>query len=130
MSHPNEDRLRALYATFPAGDLDGFLDGCTEDVTFTVPGATPGSGVFTRSQFPEWITVVLAATGGSFREELLDMCANDEHVVRLLLHSFDRDGRHHEYRTGHICELRGGRIARWVEHPGSLREFEAAWGRR
>jgi hypothetical protein len=29
MAHPNEERLRDLYATFAKGDLQGFLDGCT-----------------------------------------------------------------------------------------------------
>jgi len=48
MAHPNEMRLRDLYATFARGDLVGFLKGCTDDVTFTVPGTTPASRVFTR----------------------------------------------------------------------------------
>lgn len=41
MSHPNEDRLRALYATFANGDLAGFLDRCTDDVTFEARAALP-----------------------------------------------------------------------------------------
>jgi hypothetical protein len=56
--------------------------------------------------------------------------ADDEHGVLLLHHEFDRDRRHREYRTVHIVEFRSGKIARWAEHPGSLREFEAAWGTR
>jgi steroid delta-isomerase-like uncharacterized protein len=129
MAHPNEERLRELYAVFATGDLAGFLAGCADDVTFTVPGRTPGSGVFTKSDFTEWITGVIGATGGTFREHVLDVFANDSHGVLLLRHEFDRDGVHREYRTAHICELRDGRIARWTEHPGSLDEFEDAWGR-
>jgi ketosteroid isomerase-like protein len=45
-----------LHATFAQGDLQGFLDGCTDDVAFTVPGNTPGSGMFTKASFTEWIT--------------------------------------------------------------------------
>ena len=130
MPHPNEDRLRDLYAIFAKGDLQGFLDGCTDDVTFTVPGNTPGSGVFTKSGFVEWITGVIGQTGGTFQEHVLDVFANDEHGLLLLHHEFDRDGAHREYRTAHICELRDGRIAKWSEYPGSLREFEEAWGTR
>jgi len=129
MAHPNEDRLRDLYATFANGDLDGFLAGCTDDVTFTVPGSTPGSGVFTKPTFVEWITTVIGATGGTFQEHVLDVFANDEHGLLLLHHEFDREGQHREYRTAHIVELRDGAISRWEEHPGSLREFEDAWGR-
>jgi ketosteroid isomerase-like protein len=42
--HPNEERLRDLYAKFAQGDLPAFLDGCTDNVRFTVPGNPPGSG--------------------------------------------------------------------------------------
>jgi ketosteroid isomerase-like protein len=126
MPHPNEGRLRELYARFAVGDLPGFLDGCTDDVTFTVPGVSLASGVFTKATFIPWISRVIGATGGTFREDILDVIANDDHGVLLLHHGFELRG-HHEYRTAHICELRGGKIARWTEHPGSLAEFEAAW---
>ncbi len=130
MGHPNEEHLRDLYAIFAKGDLPGFLDGCSHDVTFTVPGNTPGSGTFTREQFTDWIVGVLGQTGGTFQEHVLDVFANDEHGVLLLHHEFDRDGKHRVYRTAHIVELRDGLIASWTEHPGSLNEFEEAWGTR
>src|SRR5437762_2601450 len=113
MTHPNETRLRELYATFATGNLPGFLEGCTEDVTFTAPGNTPGSGTFTKAEFTGWIVGVLGPTGGSFREDVLDVFANDDHGLVLLRHEFDRDGKHHEYRTAHICELRDGKISKW-----------------
>jgi len=65
--------------------------------------------------------------GGTFREDVLDVFANDDHGVLLLRHEFDRNGKR-EYRTAHICELKAEKIAKWTEHPGSLAEFEAAWG--
>jgi ketosteroid isomerase-like protein len=128
--HPDERGLRDLYARFAQGDLQAFLDGCTDDVTFTVPGNTPGSGSYTKANFVKWITGVLAQTNGTFQEHVLDVFANDEHALLLLHHEFDRDGQHREYGTAHICELRDGLIASWREHPGSLSEFEAAWGTR
>jgi ketosteroid isomerase-like protein len=127
MMHPNEVHLRELYAKFSTGDLAGFLAGCTDDVTFTVPGTTLVSGVFTKETFVPWISSVMAASAGTFREEVLDVFANDQHGVLLLRHEFDRGGKR-EYRTAHICALSNGKIARWTEHPGSQAEFEAAWG--
>jgi hypothetical protein len=59
---------------------------------------------------------------------VLDVFANDDHGVLLLHHEFDRDSVHRSYQTAHACLLRGGRIARWEERPGSMAEFEAAWG--
>ena len=76
-----------------------FLDGCTDDVTFTVPGNTPGSGLFTKATFTEWITGVLGQTNFTFQEDVLDVFANDEHGILLLFHLFERDGQHREYNT-------------------------------
>jgi hypothetical protein len=58
----------------------------------------------------------------------VDVVANEEHGVLLLLHRFERGGQPRAYRTLHRCELRDGLIARWEEYPGSLEEFEDAWG--
>jgi ketosteroid isomerase-like protein len=127
MAHQNEDTLRRGYAAFAQGDLSGFLSICTDDVTFTVPGTSPASGVYTKATFVPWITRIIGLTGGTFREEILDVFANEDHGVLLLRHSFDRDGKPREYRTAHICKMRDGKISTWIEHPGSLEEFEAAW---
>ena len=129
MSHPNENHLRELYAVFAKGDLPGFLAGCTDDVTFTVPGNTPGSGRFTKDTFIEWITGVLGQTGGTFQEHVLDVFANDEHGILLLHHEFDREGVHREYGTAHVVQLRDGQISAWEERPHDLGAFEDAWGR-
>jgi ketosteroid isomerase-like protein len=130
VANPNEDRLRQLYELFAKGDLQGFLDGCTDDVTFTVPGNTPGSGTFTKQTFIEWITGVLGQTDGTFREYVLDVFANEDHGILLLHHEFYRDGKYRQYGTAHICVLRDGLISAWEERPGSTQEFEEAWGTR
>jgi ketosteroid isomerase-like protein len=130
MGHPNENQLRRLYGVFAQGDVEGFLDGCTDDVVFAVPGYATVSGSHTRAEFPSWIQEVIGRTGGTFREDIVEVFANDEHGVLLLVHTFERDGQSYEYQTAHIVEFRDSKIARWTEHPGSMREFEAAWGRR
>jgi ketosteroid isomerase-like protein len=128
MAHPNEDRLRQLYATFAKGDLPGFLEGCTDDVTFTVPGSSRASGAFSKSTFVDWITAILGATGGTFQEHVLDVFANDDHGILMLHHEFDRDAKHREYLTAHAVKFEAGRISAWEERPGSMAEFEDAWG--
>lgn len=128
MAHSNELKLRELYVKFAQGDIDGFLAGCTEDVTFKVPGGAAVSGSFTKATFMAMLAPVMERSGGTFREDVLDVFANDEHGVLLLRHRFERDGQPREYRTAHIVELAGGAIASWIEHPGSMSEFEEAWG--
>ncbi|HEY6319409.1 MAG TPA: nuclear transport factor 2 family protein [Acidimicrobiia bacterium] len=130
MGHANEDKLRHLYAAFAQADLGGFLAGCTDDVTFAVPGYASVSGTYRRDEFPGWIGSVIERTAGTFQEDIVDVVANDERGVLLLVDTFERDGARHEYQTAHLIHFTDGRIARWVEHPGSMREFEEAWGRR
>src|SRR3954466_3619218 len=102
MSHPNEEVLRDLYAVFAKGDIQGFLEGCTDDVSFTVPGQTVVSGEYTKGTFLDLIGPVMEVSGGSFQEEVVDVFANDEHGVLLLRHSFTRAGEPREYLTSHI----------------------------
>lgn len=128
MAHPNEDTLRDLYAKFGRGDVEGFLEGCTDDVAFTVPGNAAVSGEFTKRSFSDLLRPVMERSAGTFREEVLHVFANDDHGVLLLLHSFERDGQPRRYRTAHIIKFHNGAIAGWTEHPGSMSEFEQAWG--
>jgi ketosteroid isomerase-like protein len=130
MGHANEDKLRQLYARYAEGDLGGFLAGCTDDVIFAVPGYATVSGTYSRDEFPVWIGNVTERSGGTFHSDIIDVVANDERGVLLLVHAFDRDGTHYEYQTAHLVHFEHGLITRWVQHPGSMREFEEAWGRR
>ncbi|HSO96630.1 MAG TPA: nuclear transport factor 2 family protein [Acidimicrobiia bacterium] len=128
MAHAMENWLRGLYDRFALGDFPGYLDACTDDVTFAVPGYASVSGTYTRDEFLGWLTACVAKTGGTFHADVITIFANDEHGVVLLAVDFDRDGDHFGYQNAHLLEFRDGKIARWVEHPGSMREFEAAWG--
>jgi ketosteroid isomerase-like protein len=128
MPHPNETALRDAYAIFAKGDMEGFLACCTDDVTFKVPGDNRGTGTYGKATFMNLIGVVMEVSQGTFREDVLDVYANDERGVLLLLHSFDRaDTGHQEYRTCHQVELRDGKISAWEEWPGDMERFDTAW---
>lgn len=128
MVHPNEERLRELYARLHRGDVAGFLAGFGEGAVFTVPGRAAVSGTFTKATFAGMARAASVADPGSFREDIVDVIANDEHGIVLLNHRLRRAGVAHEYRTAHVVTFSGGLIAAWWEHPGSLAELEAAWG--
>ena len=128
MAHANEEVLRDLYAIFAKGDMQGFLAGCTDDVSFSVPGTAAVSGEYTKGTFLDLIAPVMELSGGSFNEEVIDVFANDDHGVLLLRHSFTRADEPRDYLTAHIVTMRDDKIATWREYPGSLKEFEEAWG--
>ena len=96
---------------------------------FHVPGRIVAAGERSRAGFAAFIGKVMARSGGTFREEVRDVLANDQHGVALLFHSLQRDGRAIEYRTVHVWRIRNGKLAEWWEHPHETTTFDEAWSR-
>ena len=128
MAHPHEDLLRRAYADFARGDLDAYLSVCADSITFRVPGRSVVAGTYPREQFASGlVTKVVEATGGTFRETVLDVVANHTRGVVLARHEFERNGRAHGYNTAHVYRINGGRLASFEEYPEDLYAFDAAW---
>ena len=128
MAHPHEELLRRAYADFARGDLAAYLSVCTDAITFRVPGRSVVAGTYDRGQFISGlIAKVMEATGGTFRETVLDVIANDTRGVVLAHHEFERNGRTHGYNTAHLYRIESGRLASFEEYPEDLYGFDAAW---
>jgi ketosteroid isomerase-like protein len=128
MAHPNESRLLELYGMLARGDVDGFLAACTDDIVFTVPGNAAVSGTWTKWTFRRMLVPAATVSGGTLRQTITHVIANDDQGMLLLDHRLEREGRPHAYRTAHIVRFRGSLLCAWTEHPGSLAELEEAWG--
>lgn len=129
MAHPLEATIREAYAAFGRGDVDGYLQPCTEDFSFNIPGRGAIAGLWRGKEgLYELARVAMQVTGGSFREEVEDVLANDHHAVVLARHRFMRDGQSKEYRTAHVYDIDHGRLAQCWEQPQDLSAFDDAWG--
>ncbi len=129
MAHALETVIREAYAAFGRGNVDGYLDACTPDFTFYVPGNGGISGSFTgKAGLWDLAGKAMSITGGTFQEEVEDVLANDSHAVVLARHRFTRDGSPRDYRTAHVYELRDGKLACCFEQPRDLTAFDEAWG--
>jgi len=129
MPHPLEPIIREAYAAFGRGDLDGYLQTCTDDFEFHVPGRCAASGVYTgRDGLSRIATAVVSTAGDTFQEDVEDVLANDHHAVVLARHRFMRAGEPRDYRTAHVYEVRNGKLARCYEQPRDQAAFEDAWG--
>jgi ketosteroid isomerase-like protein len=129
MSHPLEQIIREAYAAFARGDVDGYLGPCTSDFTFYVPGRSGVSGAWAgRRGLHELAAKAMAISGGTFREDIEDVLANDRHAVVLARHSFTRAGVSKDYRTAHVYEVRDGKLATCFEQPRDPAAFHDAWG--
>jgi uncharacterized protein len=67
-----------------------------------------------------------AESGGTFRVEIHDLLASEDHVVVLARSSADREGKHFEGNYCHVFHLSGGKVTEsWVvnEDAYALDEF-------
>lgn len=129
MSHPLETVIRDAYAAFGRGDVDGYLAACTADFTFNVAGHGGICGIWTgQTGLHDLAAKAMAISGGTFREEVEDVLANERHAVVLARHWFLRDGSSKNYRTAHVYDVEGGKLARCFEQPRDPATFHDAWG--
>ena len=130
MPHPNETMLREAYARFAQGDLQGYLALTAPGITFRVPGRGAAAGTFRREEFiSSMISTVMRETDGTFREDIIDVVANDTRGVVLARHSFTRNGAVHAYNTAHVYRITDGKLASFEEYPEDLYAFDEAWKR-
>ena len=82
--HPNEISHRAILAAFEAGDLATAAGYYTDDALFHINGRGPFAGE--HQGFSGFVELFSKLMGGvdSYRQEVLDVIAGDEHSVGLL----------------------------------------------
>jgi ketosteroid isomerase-like protein len=129
MAHPNEDLVRRGYAAFGAGDLDTIRELFADDIVWHSPGHNQISGDFrgmdeVLGQFGK----IFELTGGSFKLELHDVLANDEHAVGLIRATGDVQGRHLDDNTVQLFHIRDGKVTESWIYPGDPEATDAFWG--
>src|SRR5439155_12616958 len=94
MAHPNEDLARKGYAAFSGGDMATLNDLFADDIVWHVGGRTPIAGDYAgKDAVFGFFAKTMEMTGGTFRLDLHDLLANDEHVVALVTATGQREGR-------------------------------------
>lgn len=127
--HPNAELLRRGYAAFQVGDLDTVKSLFDPDITWHVPGHNHTSGDHKGAD----ATLALfmqnfQETEGTFKVELHDVLANDEHAVALATVSGTRQGKSLNDHYTHVAHIRDGKLTEsWIfdEHQD---EVDAFWG--
>jgi ketosteroid isomerase-like protein len=82
--HPNAALVRRSYEAFNTGDLAALTGLLSPDVSLLQPGRSTVSGLYKgRDAVFGWFGALAAATGGTFRAELVDLYPNDTQVVAV-----------------------------------------------
>jgi uncharacterized protein len=112
MAHPNEELVRRGFDAFAKGDVDTLRELFDQDAVWHVPGRNQLSGDYRGM---DTILGLFAKTaelsGGTFRIDLHDVVANDEHAVGIYVSRGEREGRTLEDRNVLVTHIRNRKIA-------------------
>ena len=119
MAHPNEDLIRKGFDAFSKGDMDVLRNEVfAADVKYHIPGKSPISGDYNGiEEVLGFFAKIFELTGGTFRVELHDVLANDEHAVALSPASGQRDGKSFQDNGVLVFHIKEGKATEVWLHP-------------
>jgi uncharacterized protein len=87
-------RIREGYEAFGRGDLEAIRDQFSPDIVWHIGGHSPLAGDYKGiDALFEFFGRVVSETGGTLKNEVHDILANDTHGVVLLTQSGERNGK-------------------------------------
>lgn len=118
MAHPNEDLLRRGYAAFAAADMDTVFAMVADDIVWHAGGSNQLSGTYRGLQeFMGFLGKLVELTGGTFRQDIHDILANDTHGVVLATVYVERDGVQKSVREAQIWHIADGKAKEFWAFP-------------
>jgi ketosteroid isomerase-like protein len=109
--HPNVELTRQGYAAFAKGDLATLAGQLADDVTWHVLGTGPLSGTYHgRDEVFGFFGRLAEETAGTFRLDVHDVLANDEHAVTLCTLSASRGDKSIEIPVANVAHVRDGKV--------------------
>ena len=129
MAHPHEDLVRETFAASGRGDIGALRDQYFADgIRLHYPGRSPLAGDYDGIvQVLGFFGRAVELSGGTFRTELHDVIANDEHTVALFTARADRDGRRLEDRIVEVFHICDGKAAEAWIYPADLYASDEFW---
>jgi ketosteroid isomerase-like protein len=119
MAHPNEELVRRGFEAFSKGDLDTLRELFDADAVWHAPGRSPLSGDHRgMDAILGFFARTMELTAGTFRMELHDVVANDEHAVALYVARGERDGRTLEDKSVLVSHVRNDKFVETWQHSG------------
>jgi uncharacterized protein len=114
--HPNAELFRRGYAAFQAGELDTVRSLFAPDIVWNIPGHNRFSGEHRGvDDVLNLFAQNFQETSGTFRVDIHDILANDEHAVALATVSGERNGKKLNDRYTHVVHIKDGRVTEsWI----------------
>lgn len=109
--HKNEKLLRKGYEAFAKADMEGIQKLFHPDVVWHVDGRGPISGSYKgRDEVLGFMGELISRSDGTFKVEIHDVLANDEHAVALTTATAERNGKRYHGQGVATYHVKGGKV--------------------
>jgi ketosteroid isomerase-like protein len=128
MAHPNEDLVRRGFAAFGTGDIATLRELLADDTVWHVGGRSPITGDYKgKDEVLGFFAQLAERAGGTFRVDVHDMLANDEHVVALVKGTAERQGKTLNDNGVQVFHVKDGKVTEEWFHPGDQYANDEFW---
>ncbi len=126
--HPNAAIVRRGYDAFAAYDLEGIRDLFTDDAIFHIGGRNPLTGRYTgKDAVLGLLADLVSRSGGTYKSEVHDILANDDHAAALTHETGQREGRTLDDNLVAVYHMRDGKVSEGWFHPGDTYADDEFW---
>ena len=110
MAHPNEELVRGGYEAFAKGDMETVLARFDENIVWHVGGRSALAGEYRGHEgVMSFFGKLMEMSGGTFRLDVHDVLASDDHVVALITGSAERKGTTRTFNNAHVWHVADGK---------------------
>ena len=124
----NAQLIRGGYEAFGKGDIPAVLAIMAEDIAWHIPGSNPLAGDYTG---PQEVLAFFAnlqdLSEGSFRLEMHDLLASEDHVAVLVTEVAHRKDRALSAPVAHIWHVRDGKATEFWGTPYDANALDEFW---
>ena len=117
--HPNIAIARKGYEAFATGDVKSLEQTIADDVIWHVEGRSQLAGTYKgRQEVFGFFGKIAELSGGTFKLDIHDVIANDEHVVVLARSTAERNGKKLDDTGVQVWHVKDGKATEQWLHPG------------
>jgi ketosteroid isomerase-like protein len=126
--HPNVEIARKGYEAFASGDMEAVMATLADDIVWHTPGNNILSGdKVGKDAVLNFFGLLAQESEGTFKNEIHDLLANDDHGVALVNQSVTRNGKTIEGPGVHVFHMDNGQMTEFWAFNDDQEKFDEVW---